>query len=152
MTAAYKLVAKLPDGSHIKAVWNSKHSEMVTIYRVREGQIEHKEHFPDQRAADDWAVAAGVTGWRLASAIRITPFAARLGITFPEAPPTEVLLTALAKLEAGHPLTQVAAELRTHPTVARAWLSGTDPTCHEAMGWELPNLKSADVWGGNPYG
>jgi len=151
LTAAYKLTAALADGSLLKAVWNSKHHELVRLYRVRGGQIEDKQSFPDQYAADARAHQLGVARWRLASAIRITPFAATLGIIFPDAPEPAVLLAALDRLKSGTPLLRLAAELQTDPIVARAWLSGQDPGCAEALGWELPNLKSADVWGGDPY-
>lgn len=151
MTAAYKLTAELPDGLAVKATWNSKYHEVVTLYLVRAGRIEQKRTFEDQAAADAWAATLGVERWRLHARVRIAPFAAQLPIAFPDAPDDGVLAGALSRLRAGDSFEAVAASLGTDPVTARAWLSGHDPSCPQAMGWKLPNLSSSDVLGGDPY-
>lgn len=149
MTAVYQLAADLPDGRQVKAIWNSKFHQHVSTYVLADGAIESKQQLPDLAAVDAWAAELGVSGWRLAKSIRVSPFAATLPIQFPEAPPPEVLAQALARVVAGADFKQLAAELSNHdPVKLRAWLKGHDPACEAVGRLEVPGLHTDEIWGG----
>lgn len=142
------LFATVPDGRELKCVWNSKFHEHLTTYVMRGGAIEAKATLPDLAAVDAWAIELGAREWTLRKWTRVSPFAARLPIRFPDAPGAPALDAALARVRAGVEFKKIAAELGTDPVMARAWLMGHAPGNADVARLQVPGLLTLDIDGG----
>lgn len=99
------------------------------------------EKFGDLLEADEWAAQLGVQRWNVVQHTRAFPEAARIPITFAEAPDIDRLQELIAKFESGIPLAQLAEgvmietgdrRFQVSPYLLRLWLIGAAPE-HPAL-------------------
>lgn len=129
MSACWKVKGSSPKIGEVQVWWTASRAPSVFVRRSKNEVADDREReFQSMVDVDEWAMENGVTFWEAMETVRAFPFAEKLPIVFPDAPPANILEIAIERFASGEKLDGIANDFSVDVGLLRYWMVGADPT------------------------